>query len=71
MLDTKTWAVVPPVGNAALMTTDRKFLNEFVVNLHYVSAHTALNLIKLERQQKEAIHLLAFLRKEYELDKAK
>lgn len=67
MIDTGLLNINPPVGNPALITEDKKILNELAVRSHYVSSilkYSRTNIVDLNR---DASQLIELLKEEYHL----
>jgi hypothetical protein len=68
MVDSRTFNINPPAGNPALIIKDPLIINEFIVKIHYVKSIMLYSMNFTRQQKMEAIRLIQFLQKEYNLE---
>lgn len=68
MTNTKSFEINQPTGNPALITEDKKILNELSVRIHYVLSILLYSRNFITGLQNEASQLIGSLKKEYELE---
>lgn len=59
--------VEPPAGNPALLSTDKKDINEVALNYYYMSAAEKFDCRAAEHQKQLAERLIALIKQEYHL----
>jgi hypothetical protein len=67
MVDSKTFHISPPDGNPRLLTIDPVIINEFIVKAHYVKSIMLYAINFAKQRRTEAIQLIQFLEREYNL----
>jgi hypothetical protein len=67
ILDKDNFIFKQPAGNPQLITDDRTIINELVVRLHYLISISAFTELYFKGMNTQAIHLISFLQKEYDL----
>jgi len=68
MTDIKDFSINPPPGNPALITEDKKTVNEMIVRIHYALSILLYTRNYLSGLKDKASQLIELLKKEYNLD---
>ena len=68
MINTKSFDINQPTGNPALITEDKKVLNELSVRIHYVLSILLYSRNFIAALKTEASQLIESLKKEYHLE---
>jgi hypothetical protein len=67
ILDKDNFIFNQPVGNPKLITDDKTIINELIVRLHYLISISAFTELYFKGMNTQAIQLISFLQKEYNL----
>jgi hypothetical protein len=59
--------VLPPPGNPALLSTDKKDVNEVALNYYYLAASSKFDCRAAEHQKELALRLIELIKQEYHL----
>lgn len=67
MTDLKSFSIVAPSGNPALITEDKKVINELIVRCHYIMSILIYSRNFMTHLRDEALQLMEILKKAYHL----